>query len=106
MTQPELDFSARARRDDGLRRVEDNAGAWIDEAFAFVAAYLRAHETLFCDDLWSAGLRRPSNPKALGAVMVRAARAGLMVREGYRPSVASNLAPKPVWRSLVCGGTR
>jgi hypothetical protein len=100
MTQLGL-LEAKVRRDDGLRRVEDNAGAWIDEAFSFVAAYLRENETLFCDDLWAAGLRRPSNPKALGAVMVRAARAGLMVKGGYRPSVASNLSPKPWWRSLV-----
>jgi hypothetical protein len=105
LTQGALDFqAARARRDEALTRVEASAGTWVDEAYAFLVAYAREHAEVFCDSLWAAGLRRPSNPKALGSVMQRAARAGVIAKVGYRPSVYSNLAPKPLWASLVYRG--
>lgn len=94
---------ARAKRDDGIRRADDNADEdWKEHAFLFLETYCREHETVFCDDLWAAGLEPPREGRALGAVMQRAARAGLMRRSGtYRKSVRSNMTPKPVWLSLV-----
>jgi hypothetical protein len=108
VTQPELDF-ARTRRDDGLRRVEDNAGEeWLTLARRALSLYLLSHAEFFVDDFWrESGLERPRESRALGAVVRWAARERLMEKTGeYRPSVASNLTGKPVWRSLVCGGTR
>lgn len=94
-----------AERDLGMDRAELAAGPWNDEAFAFVRTYLEAHAELFCDDLWAAGLSEPPNAKALGPVILRAAREGLMEKSGnYRPSVSSHGIPKPVWRSLIFRG--
>jgi len=92
-------------RDEGMARAEAHApDGWNDAAFEFVRAYLETHDDLFVDDLWEAGLAEPPSPRALGPVLQRAARAGLMARTGeYRPSARSHLSPKPVWRSLVRG---
>lgn len=93
---------AEAERDQALRRVDEAADVlWREEAFEFVHDYLRAHATMFVDDLWTAGLRPTREDRALGAVFQRAARAGLMVKSGsYRKSVRSHMTEKPVWRSL------
>jgi hypothetical protein len=110
MTQLSLTAAAAARA-DALRRVEEHADpGWNERAFAALSAYLRTHPSFFCDDLWSAGLDRPHDSRALGPVIVRASKAKLMVQTGeYRKSVASNLSIKPVWKSLVfvgsCGGS-
>lgn len=106
MTEHQLTLDdARAQRDEGIERVERRAPAsWLDYAFEFVTAYLVEHETLFVDDLWTAGLAEPPSMRALGPIMQRAARDGLMVKTGqWRPSVRSNLSEKPVWRSLIFG---
>ena len=106
MTQPELDFtSARARRDSGIAKAEASAGTWMDEAWAFLLEYARTHETVFCDELWQAGLPPTTQPKALGALFVKASKAKVLERVGYRPSKASHLAPKPLWSSRIYRGT-
>lgn len=95
---------AVAERDAGMARAEANApDGWNDEAYDFVVRYLERHTELHVDDLWNVGLPTPPNPRALGPVLQRAARSGLMVKTGeYRPSVRSHLSPKPVWESLIC----
>lgn len=107
MKQMTLD-EARVSRDAGIKRVDDNASsAWIAAASAFLLAYCRTHETVFCDDLWRAGLEPPHEARALGPVMQRAVRKKIIERSGeYRASVHSNMTPKPVWRSLVWEGRR
>jgi hypothetical protein len=104
VTQLTLDEAA-ARRADGMQRADAHASCdWKDEAYEALRAYLETHPTFFCDDLWSTGLSRPAESRALGPVIARAARERLMVRSGeHRASVASHLSPKPVWRSLVYG---
>lgn len=93
-------------RDEGIARAMDAAGdRWADEAYDFVTTYLEAHAELFVDDLWDAGLPVPANRKALGGVIQRAKRSGLMTESGqFRPSVSSHLLPKPVWTSLIQQG--
>jgi hypothetical protein len=102
----QLSLSARVRREDGIRRADDHADEdWKEAAFRALSSYLRTHPTLFCDDLWE-HIERPRESRALGPVILRAARERLMVRSGeYRKSVASNLSEKPVWRSLVYVGS-
>jgi hypothetical protein len=97
---------AAARRADGMQRAEAHASLdWKEAAFAALSAYLAEHETFFCDDIWSCGLERPAESRALGPVIARAARERLMERSGeHRKSVASHLSEKPVWRSLVYVG--
>jgi hypothetical protein len=95
--------AAERQRDEAIAQAEANADVeWRDTALRFLRRYAEAHTTVFVDDLWAAGMPRPREARALGAVMKRAAREGLIENTGSgRPSIASNLAMKPVWRSLV-----
>lgn len=100
---------AAAKRDDGMRRADEHADdEWKDRASALLDAYLRQHPEFFVDDFWrESALDAPREARALGPIIQRAAREGRIVKTGnYRPSVRSNLTPKPVWRSTVYeGGT-
>ena len=104
---PDLFQHAAERRDLGMERAATKAGDdWTEYAKAFVRDYLRTHTTMFCDDLWTAGMVRPSSPRGLGQIMRHAQLAGwcsLQVdRQGCilaKRSTSSNLTLKPVWRS-------
>lgn len=110
-TDPQLDLFAQptieeatARRDAAIQQVEDNADEdWKTLAWDTLCEYLCEHDEFFVDDFWkNTGLPRPREARALGAIVTRAARANYMEKTGeYRPSVASNMTAKPVWRSLV-----
>lgn len=91
------------RRSEGIARAAETAGeAWHREALAFLRKYARCHETIFCDDLWAAGLPPSTQPKALGALIVRAKKAGVLGEVvGYRKSAGSNMSAKPVHASLL-----
>jgi DNA polymerase len=96
---------ARHRRDEALARVESAAEQhWMDTAWEALTRYLETHPQFFVDDLWSTGLPEPRESRALGPVVLRAAREGLMRKSGhFRKSVRSNMTEKPVWTSLICG---
>jgi hypothetical protein len=96
-------FDARARRDSGIAAAESGAlEEFKREAFAAVVAYLQTHPTLHVDDLAPHLPSLPGDRRALGPVFLRAQRAGLMEKtDHYRPSVASNMTAKVIWRSLV-----
>ena len=99
---------ARTKRDDGIQQSSKHSGdTWKDEAISFVRDYLSKNPTLFVDSLWKAGLRRPSSPRALGAVMQHARREGWMEEQESngcilaRPSATSNMQLKRVWKSRI-----
>lgn len=98
---------AQEARDEALAAVAEHSDPdWRDEAYEFLTRFLEAHQFMHVDDLWAAGLPEPTEMRALGPLMQRAARNGLMVRTGQsRPSVRSHLSEKPVWRSLICRET-
>jgi hypothetical protein len=97
------DAASEAARAEGIAAVDDNADEqWKEEALAFVQAYLQQHPTLFGDDLWAAGLPEPRERRALGPVILRAARNGWMEKSGdHRASHSSHGIPKPIWLSLI-----
>jgi uracil-DNA glycosylase family 4 len=93
---------AETQRDAGIARVEAAAERpWMDRAWDALTAYLRTHQEFFVDDFWAeTALPRPAESRALGPLVQRAARDGLVERSGqYRKSVASNMTEKPVWTS-------
>lgn len=95
---------AERRRDDAIEAVEAAADPdWIALAWDTLISYLKTHDEFFVDDLWSStGLPEPREARALGPVVLRAARDGFMVKSGrFRKSVRSNMTEKPVWRSLI-----
>ncbi len=102
MNEDAFDFAAE-RKQAGIAVSAGHSGeAWADYADGFIDHYLRHHSRMFVDDLWDAGLEAPVSPRALGARMQAAQRRGSMRKTTeYRPSVRSNLSPKPVWQSLI-----
>ncbi len=105
---PTLWDGAELQRDLALDSTEDHAPiGWADEAYRFLEAFLREHQTMHVDELWDAGLPEPPEMRALGPLFLRAARAGIMLRtEEFRPSVRSHLSPKVVWRSCIYQGPK
>jgi hypothetical protein len=102
--QPTLFDSARLARDSALTQVEDASDeAWRDRALTAVLVTARLLPEFFSDDVWRVGgLDRTREDRALGPVMLRAARLGWCVKtDRVRPSVRSHLSGKPVWRSLI-----
>ena len=96
--------SATVARDAGMAAVEEAADPdWMDEAWDALVNWLKTHDTFFVDDFWSGTqLSIPRESRALGPIVMRASRQGLMEKTGqFRPSVRSNMTEKPVWRSLL-----
>lgn len=99
---------ATQRRDAAVAGVEANADDdWLADAYDALVAYLKVHQEFFSDDFWErTQLRRPRESRALGPVVMKAARDGLMEKSGlFRKSTASNMTEKPVWLSLIHQGT-
>lgn len=111
---PLFDFASREKareaRDDGMKRVEEHAPEnWKTLAWDRLTEYLRSHEEFFAPDFWNvAQLPKPPEARALGALVMRAARERMIVKAGYKQSTdpASHLCPRAVWRSLVYRGGR
>jgi uracil-DNA glycosylase len=98
------ELSAARRRDQALTAVADAADPnWMAAAWDALTEYVRTHETLFVDEFWAeTGLQRPKESRALGPVVLRAAREGLIRKSGeFKKSAASNMTEKPVWKSMV-----
>ena len=108
-----LDEKAAAeRRDAGMARAAEHAGTpWATLAYGWLQAFAQHHEFFHVDEFWDwslpRGMTEGPSPRAFGAVIQRAAKAGLISKTRVSaPSVRSNLSPKPVWRSDAFHGTR
>jgi hypothetical protein len=102
----QLDLFAQARvaRGAALEKVEENADErWREDALEAVRRTCVASATFISDDVWSVGeLDGTREDRALGPVMLRAARLGWCRKtDRTRPSVRSHLSGKPVWESLI-----
>jgi len=90
----------------GIKSSSEHSGEkWKDQAILFVYCHLMHNETLFCDDLWNSGLKRPASPRALGAVMRHALQLNWISEQTSggnimaKRSESSNGQLKRVWRS-------
>ena len=100
---PLLDFAESVRqRDTALARVEAHADdSWLARARAVVLSVSASRTEFTSDDLWSAGLPKPREPRALGAVLRELARQGLIESTGRfvrTTQVSRHAAPILVWR--------
>lgn len=98
MTTPEV---------DSIIEAAGNAAGemWRAEALRVVEDLALTSSTFTADDVWEAGLEKPREGRALGAVMRQARSAGFLEpTDTYVPSrIRSNHSkPQRVWRSLVC----
>lgn len=97
---------AIAERDRGMAQVDENADAvWREHALEAVRVTATKLETFLVDDVWTVGeLERTREDRALGPVMLRAARLKWIEKtDRTRPSVRSRMGPKPIWRSRIYG---
>lgn len=94
---------------DGMTRAADHADretpTWSDRAIAYVRefagmedgrAFLIEQAREYAE---YHGLPLPPDGRAWGAVATRAARLGIIVRDGYGSARSSNNSPKCMWRA-------
>jgi hypothetical protein len=102
--------AARAARDEAIERVDEHADpAWKEAAYAVVCAIVVEAPEFTTDRVWYELERQcvpgPREPRALGPVMQRARRAGLVVNTGRMQqsrSVVNHGRLITVWKSEVC----
>jgi hypothetical protein len=104
----EREAREQAAKEKALEQVEENADPdWIKRARLTGARIAAELEELTADDFWEAGLEKPREARALGPVLLRLARAGLIEKtERFRRSrqVGCHGMDVRVWKSLVYGG--
>jgi len=98
--------SGEALRDEGIARAASGAGPWIEQALAAARRILISRREMTTDDLWEAGIPRPAEPRAAGAVMREAAnrnwcRATTRTVKSRRKEC--HCRPVRVWVSLITG---
>ena len=96
-------------RDKAIKQAEDNAKAnWLASAFSAVRQCAALKDRFTTDDVWSlVGQDGTHEPRAMGAVMMKAARAGIArptntTRQSRRP--VCHRRPVTIWQSLVYQG--
>lgn len=99
-------FAARQARDEAIARVDAHANPeWKEEALRAIHTLAQRAASFTCDDVWETGLPKPHEGRALGSVMLRAARLGYIERttEYVTSTQKGNHANRRVvWRSRLC----
>lgn len=121
MNGDQLDLdAAREARDQAVQRVDDNAdAAWKDLAYRAVRFVALSHERFTSDAIWAALDSHPEHvpprePRALGPVILRAVRDGLIRYASCEHCGTSkvttagrrahgNATDVPVYESLIYG---
>lgn len=112
MTQQPLDFSGPARRDRAIARTHGANTVWVDRMIAAIAT-IEPGRVFTSDLLWSIAdvrlcdLPRPTEPRAMGAVVKLASTMGLIVRgDGYEKSSRPECHARPCarWRRTTHQG--
>ena len=113
MDRSVIDFDrARQERDSGMEQAVQHAecvdDAWPDVAYSFLVRYAWSHEQFISEECTAEadrlGYGSPADPRAWGAIFQRAARNGIIRRNGYGTSHRRHLSPTPLWQSLVYVG--
>jgi hypothetical protein len=98
-------FSSFAARDEALQRVDQNADdAWKQRAETVVLLLARMRQTFTADDVWAYLAAHHDvathEPRALGAIITRLAKANKIRKVGYTPSTRRHAAPVAVWSAV------
>lgn len=92
-------------RDESIKRAEEGASReWLDEAFSIIESLAQRGNKFTTDDVWPLLTVETHEPRALGAVMSRAHRMGLIKptygwKQSTRP--ASHSRPLRVWEPVL-----
>lgn len=80
----EMDLFAIAARDAAIERARrGSSAAWIEAANAAVRGLARRGMPFTADDVWELCAPGTREPRALGSVMMRAAKSGIIRKVGY-----------------------
>lgn len=96
-------------RDEAIRRGDVAADPqWKERAYQALLACARANPTFIVDQVWEYLAREdvPKEPRAMGAILIRGAKEGVIARtREYRLSdrVSAHRNPRVVWQSSVAG---
>lgn len=88
----------------GIRRGYMANNHWTELAYTAVRQVAEKQSEFTPDDIWATGLQKPSEARALGGVMQRARREGLIEKTGrVQPTTQpeSHGTDVTVWRSLI-----
>src|SRR5262249_41310286 len=92
-----------------IERVEQNSQTFVDAAFSRLLVIAKRQRFLSSLDVWNVcgDLDQPRHPRAMGPVMLRAARGGLIIRTGR--TVKSGRASDhdqalAIWESKIWDG--
>ncbi len=83
--------------------------SWSEMAYAAVRQVAEKQPEFTPDDIWATGLQKPSDARALGGVMKRARKEGLIEKTGrVQPTTQpeSHGTDITVWRSLIYAAPR
>lgn len=102
-------IDAVRRRNEAMEQVVNHADElapnWSDRAYSALALYCtKMREPFITEDVraWAEGLgliSAPHDSRAWGAVIRRAAAAGMVEKIGFAPARSSNLSPKVLWQA-------
>lgn len=107
-TKSELQ-KAEFRRDVGIAQAEDHANgvdpSWSEDAYSILEQFCRQATAPFIIEEVRAfadgrGFFSPTDERAWGGVIRRAAAKGLIRKIGYAPAKSSNLSPKCLWEAV------
>ena len=94
-------------RDKGIKKAIDNAdnthNKWSDKAYKFLTGYIKSHHEFMTEDLRMASekeIPKPPSNRAWGGIILRAVRAGLIVRDRFSnvKNAKAHKTPATVWR--------
>ena len=98
---------ARANRERAMEQVARGRDAWMNTAKWCVVEVANTHAQFTTDEVWALGLPPcPGSSRAMGPVMVAAAKAGYIERTDRTRNTTkahSHAQPLRVWRSLIYG---
>ncbi len=105
---------ARQLRDDGMQRAADHAEAveptWNERAMEYTKLYARENRQLRCEMVRifaeNDGFSKPPDKRAWGAVMMRAAKAGILTKLCWTTASDPRVHKNPVslWQSNIFEG--
>lgn len=102
-------ISGETRRDMGIAKAIDHADKvydkWSDKAFDFLLKYLQSSTEFMVEDIRKASIGivpEPPSLRAWGGIIVRAAKANLIKRIGFKnvQNEKAHCTPASVWQKI------
>lgn len=105
----QLNLFGEFLRNEGMQRAIEKADKdhvnWSTKAFEFLINYSKLNREFMTEDVRIASvgiLEQPENGRAWGGVVVRAAKAGLIIRKGFMnvKNHKAHCTPASVWKRI------